>query len=130
MAQRRSSGSGSGSKSAARGGRGRGAAAANGEGAAAQPKGTDPPSSVTNPVRAWLEANQSPMPGTGRDPFRVPSELVTQHTEPSIIPEKPNDSGGLFELVGTVARRALTLGLAAREPSFHVFVAAQPEVMI
>jgi predicted ATP-dependent protease len=44
--------------------------------------------------------------------------------------EKPVDSGGLFELVGTVARRALTLGLAAREPSFHVFVAAQPEVMI
>ncbi len=88
------------------------------------------PASVTNPVRAWIEANQSPIPGTGRDPFRVPSELVTQHTEPSLLSEKPNESGGLFELVGTVARRALTLGLAAREPSFHVFVAAQPEVMI
>ena len=31
---------------------------------------------------------------------------------------------GLFELVPSVARRALELGLAAREPSFHVFVAA------
>jgi predicted ATP-dependent protease len=32
--------------------------------------------------------------------------------------------------VPTVARRALELGLSAREPSFHVFVAAEPEVMI
>jgi predicted ATP-dependent protease len=29
-----------------------------------------------------------------------------------------------------VARRALELGLSAREPSFHVFVAADPEVML
>jgi predicted ATP-dependent protease len=36
----------------------------------------------------------------------------------------------LFELVPSVARRALELGLSAREPSFHVFVAAVPEVMI
>jgi predicted ATP-dependent protease len=32
--------------------------------------------------------------------------------------------------VPTVARRALELGLSAREPSFHVFVAADPAVMI
>jgi len=32
--------------------------------------------------------------------------------------------------VSAVARRALTLGLTARERSFHVFVAAAPEVMI
>ena len=32
--------------------------------------------------------------------------------------------------MGPIARRALELGLAAREPSFHVFVAAEPEVMI
>jgi predicted ATP-dependent protease len=36
----------------------------------------------------------------------------------------------LLDLVGSVARRALELGLAAREPSFHVFVAARPEVGI
>lgn len=89
-----------------------------------------PPSSVSAPVRAWLEANQAPAPGSGRDPFRIPTELVTQHTDPGLIPEKPLESGGLFELLGTVPRRALTLGIAAREPSFHVYVAAQPEVMI
>lgn len=89
-----------------------------------------PPSSITAPVRAWLEANQSPAPGSGRDPFRIPTELVTQHTDPGTLPEKPQETGGLFELLGTVARRALTLGIAAREPSFHVYVAAQPEVMI
>ena len=37
---------------------------------------------------------------------------------------------GSLELVPNVARRALELGLSAREPSFHVFVAAEPEVMI
>ena len=47
-----------------------------------------------------------------------------------ILPEAPRESDGLFELVPSVARRALELGLAAREPSFHVFVAAEPEVMI
>lgn len=85
---------------------------------------------MTGPVRAWLEANQSRSPGSGRDPFRIPAELVTQQMDPNALPEKPVDSGGLFEIVTTVARRALTLGLAAREPSFHVFVSAQPEVMI
>jgi predicted ATP-dependent protease len=32
--------------------------------------------------------------------------------------------------VGPIARRALELGLTTPEPSFHVFVAAEPEVMI
>jgi predicted ATP-dependent protease len=55
---------------------------------------------------------------------------VQVRTDPAILPETPHDSDGLFELVGPIARRALELGLAAREPSFHVFVAAEPEVMI
>lgn len=89
-----------------------------------------PPSSTSAPVRAWLEANQQPAPGSGREPFRIPTELVTQHTDPNLLPEQPAETGGLFELLGTVPRRALTLGMASREPSFHVYVAAQPEVMI
>ncbi|MBS2019951.1 MAG: AAA family ATPase [Deltaproteobacteria bacterium] len=92
--------------------------------------GGAPSSAVTAPVRAWLDANLAPAPGQGREPFRIPAELVTQSTDPSILPETAQESGGLFELVGTVGRRALTLGLAAREPSFHVFVAASPQVMI
>ena len=52
------------------------------------------------------------------------------HTDPAFLPEKPRESGGLFELVGPIARRALELGLASREPSFHLFVSAEPEVMI
>ncbi|MBX3221548.1 MAG: AAA family ATPase [Labilithrix sp.] len=91
---------------------------------------SEPPSSTNAPVKAWLDANLAPRPGEGRDPFRVPAEQATQHTDPALLPEKPAESQGLFELLPTVARRALTLGLAAREPSFHVFVSAQPEVMI
>lgn len=91
---------------------------------------SEPPSSVNAPVKAWLDANISPQPGSGRAPFRVPAELATQHTDPTLLPEEPAESQSLFELLSTVARRALTLGLAAREPSFHVFVSAQPEVMI
>lgn len=94
----------------------------------------DPPSepaeSTASPVKAWLDANLAPQPGSGRDPFRIPPELVTQRTDPSVLPETPLENGGLFALLPTIARRALTLGLAAREPSFHVFVAAHPEVMI
>jgi predicted ATP-dependent protease len=84
----------------------------------------------TGPVRAWLDTNRAPAPGQGREPFRIPAELVAQYTDPSILAETPTESGGLFELVGTIPRRALTLGLAAREPSFHVYVAASPQVMI
>ncbi len=68
--------------------------------------------------------------GRGRGVFRVPADAVTGNTDPSLLPEVPQESGGLFEIVGHVARRALELGLAAREPSFHVFVAAEPAVMI
>ena len=94
------------------------------------PSSPSSPSSMNAPVKAWLDANISPQPGSGRDPFRIPAELATQHTDPALLPEKPAESQGLFELLPTIARRALTLGLAAREPSFHVFVSAQPEVMI
>jgi predicted ATP-dependent protease len=60
----------------------------------------------------------------------VPPEAVVVHTDPALLPEAPRESHGLFELVPAVARRALELGLSAREPSFHVFVSAAPEVMI
>jgi predicted ATP-dependent protease len=60
----------------------------------------------------------------------VAAEQVAIRTDPDILPESPRQSHGLFELVPSVARRALELGLSAREPSFHVFVAAVPEVMI
>jgi hypothetical protein len=66
----------------------------------------------------------------GRQAFRVPAQTVTTHEDPDRLPEVPRESNGLFELVNPVARRALELGLASREPSFHVFVAAAPEVMI
>lgn len=96
----------------------------------AEEQRSEPPSSTNAPVKAWLDVNLAPRPGSGRDPFRVPPDLATQHTEPSLLPERPAESQGLFELLPPVARRALALGLAAREPSFHVFVSAQPEVMI
>jgi predicted ATP-dependent protease len=81
------------------------------------------------PARAWSEAAAQAVAKT-RQAFRVSPEVVTMHTDPGFLPEVPQESGGLFELVGPVARRALELGLAAREPSFHAFVSAEPEVMI
>jgi predicted ATP-dependent protease len=62
--------------------------------------------------------------------FRVGAEEMMARTDPGALPESPRESHGLFELVPAVARRALVLGLSAREPSFHVFVSAAPEVMI
>ena len=120
-------------RTAKSGGRGRGseAAIAAGTAEAAPSTSSSIPPPTNAPVKAWLDANLSPpMPGSGRDPFKVPAEQATQRTDPSILPETPAPSGGLFELLPTVARRALALGLAAREPSFHVFVSALPEVMI
>jgi predicted ATP-dependent protease len=86
--------------------------------------------------RVWSDAAENGagsvgLPTSGsRDLFRVPAAAVTTHADPDMLPEVPRQSDGLFELVTPVARRALALGLAAREPSFHVFVAAEPEVMI
>ena len=80
-------------------------------------------------LRAWSDF----APGAGaraRDAFRVPSDIVTIRTDPEALPEIPEETSDLFALVPAIARRALDLGLAAREPCFHVFVAAEPEVMI
>ena len=65
-----------------------------------------------------------------RTRVRVAPELATVRTSQAILPEEPIATSGLLDLVGAVPRRALELGLAAREPSFHVFVAARPEVGI
>ena len=68
--------------------------------------------------------------GSARAFHRVAFEDGGVRTDASALPETPRESGGLLELVSAVARRALALGLSARERSFHVFVAAEPEVMI
>ncbi len=83
-------------------------------------------------VKAWAEASGHGGHGrmSAREALKVPREVVTIRTDPDLLPDVPRASDGLFELVSPVARRALELGLVAREPSFHVFVAAAPEVMI
>src|SRR5579859_3027755 len=75
-------------------------------------------------------ATEEPAGPRARAAHRVRSENVVVRTDPGTLPEAPRESAGLLELVSGVARRALELGLSAREPSFHVFVAADPEVMI
>jgi len=87
-----------------------------------------PETTASPPAGAWSDAMQEV--ARGRQAFRVPAQTVTTHEDPDRLPEVPRESNGLFELVNPVARRALELGLASREPSFHVFVAAAPEVMI
>ncbi|MGH7272028.1 MAG: AAA family ATPase, partial [Polyangiaceae bacterium] len=80
----------------------------------------------------------SPPPGASHDEpslraraaYRVGAADVVVRTDPESLAEVARESAGLLELVPSIARRALELGLSAREPSFHVFVAADPEVMI
>jgi predicted ATP-dependent protease len=67
---------------------------------------------------------------SGRQALRVPADLLTARASADLLPEAPRASDGLFELVNPIARRALELGLSAQEPSFHVFVAADPQVLI
>jgi predicted ATP-dependent protease len=83
---------------------------------------------VPGSLKPWHEPQL--LESRARDELRVPPERVTLHTDPQSLPDKPRETSGLFEIVGSVARRALALGLASREPSFHVFVATEPEVMI
>ena len=85
---------------------------------------------VTVKARSDATAHAAHSVLRSRDLFRVPPEAATIYTDPTVLPEEPLASDGLFELVSPVARRALELGLATREPSFHAFVAAAPEVMI
>ncbi len=80
------------------------------------------------PPRPWTDAMQEVT--KGRPALRVPVDALRSHGNPDDLPDVPRTSGGLFELVNPVARRALDLGLLAREPSFHVFVAAEPQVVI
>ena len=107
-----------------------GGAKAKGRGSATSTGGEPltPAPSPSQP-RLWSEA-AADVRARSRDAFLVPADAVQVRTDPTILPETPHESDGLFELVGPIARRALELGLAAREPSFHVFVAAEPEVMI
>lgn len=64
-----------------------------------------------------------------RRPFSVPASAVSIQLDPEALPAEPYNSG-LFDLVTPVARRALELGLSTRDAGFHVFVAADPDVMI
>jgi predicted ATP-dependent protease len=82
------------------------------------------------PAAPTPEAATKPSSSQARLAHAVRAEEVVVRTDPEILPEVARESAGLLELVPNVARRALELGLSAREPSFHVFVAADPEVMI
>src|SRR5438552_2387640 len=77
-------------------------------GAAGEEKTTTPPTSASTQETGAREA------------FRVAHETLVLGTDPLQLPEVPDASNGLFELVSPIARRALDLGLSAREPSFHV----------
>jgi predicted ATP-dependent protease len=83
-------------------------------------------------LKPWSEVRDGLPAAAARSlsAYRVRPEDVIVRTDPAMLPEAPRESRGLLELVPNVARRALELGLSARDPSFHVFVAAEPEVMI
>src|SRR5260221_7984415 len=49
-------------------------------------------------TKAW-SAPGPHMLGAARDAYRVPVLSVTVHTDPSLLPDAPGESGGLFELV-------------------------------
>src|SRR5260370_23637391 len=55
---------------------------------------------------------------------RVGGEDVVVPTDPSLLPEAPSARARLLQLFPSVAQHALELGLNARAPRCHVFVAA------
>ncbi len=61
--------------------------------------------------------------------FVVPDEALTVRLDPEKLPDRPVDAS-LWDIVPKVARRSLDLGLSMPESGFHIFVAADPEVMI
>ena len=61
--------------------------------------------------------------------FIVPDEALTVRVDPQTLPDSPIDAS-LWDIVPKVARRSLDLGLSMPESGFHIFVAADPEVMI
>ena len=61
--------------------------------------------------------------------FVVPDEALTVRVDPQALPDSPIDAS-LWDIVPKVARRSLDLGLSMPESGFHIFVAADPEVMI
>jgi predicted ATP-dependent protease len=83
-------------------------------------------------MRPWSDVRDGASTAAQRllSTYRVRPEDAIVRTDPTTLPESPRETRGLMELLPNVARRALELGLSAREPSFHVFVAADPEVMI
>jgi predicted ATP-dependent protease len=77
--------------------------------------------------------------------FLVPAEVLTVSLDPQELPEQPRPEASIFDLVTRVARRALDLGFGlasgvplgagaglggSRDTGFHVFIAADPDVMI
>ena len=89
------------------------------------------PSTESNGAWNGDGSSREEVPSDLRERARVAPELATVRTSSDVLPEEPSQTtSGLLDLVGSVSRRALELGLAAREPSFHVFVAARPEVGI
>jgi predicted ATP-dependent protease len=100
----------------------------------AEPKGNPPaPNRVQ---RRDGEAESARTPGDEeriarvRGAFRIAPRDARVSTPPESLAEHAAESGGLLDLVPAVARRALDLGLRTHEPSFHVFVAAEPEVKV
>ncbi|HND09343.1 MAG TPA: ATP-binding protein [Pseudomonadota bacterium] len=74
----------------------------------------------------------SPEPSTSmrtRLRFMVADEALTVRVDPEALPEQPIDAS-LWDIVPKVARRSLDLGLSMPESGFHIFVAADSEVMV
>lgn len=61
--------------------------------------------------------------------FLVSDDALNVWLDPETLPEKPVDAG-FWDLVPKVARRSLDLGFGMPESDFHIYVAAEPEVMI
>ncbi|MFO0575222.1 MAG: ATP-binding protein [Polyangia bacterium] len=105
---------------------------------AADPEGEEP----DNPLLLAPEPSASM---STRRRFLVPAEVLTVSLDPQELPEQPRPEASIFDLVTRVARRALDLGFGlasgvplgagaglsgSRDTGFHVFIAADPDVMI
>ncbi|MCU0693852.1 MAG: AAA family ATPase, partial [Polyangiaceae bacterium] len=60
---------------------------------------------------------------------QVAAEDVTVHTPEDCLPEEPEVATDRLGLLGPRAQRALRLGLSAKNPGFHVYVACDPDLL-
>ncbi len=84
---------------------------------------------IDDAIAPWA-VGARPEPTAAREMVRVSANFVAQPTDPATLPDVPDTVDSLLDLASPIARRALALGVQARDSRLHVFVSVDPEIAI